>query len=322
MGILGAAGITGQALIDPSRVVDDVEICAIAARDPARAEAFAKKYGIEVVHPTYEALLEDTTLDAIYNPLPNSMHAEWTIAALEAGRHVLCEKPFASNASQAAAMVDTAERCQRVLVEAFHWRFHPVASRMIELGRLIGPLRRIEAQMSIVVPADNIRFVLELGGGSFMDQGSYCVHMVRAVVGAEPDVVRAAAVEGPRGVDVSMEADLAFEGVGEAVVSSTMVADKTSWPESMTVRAWGLGGQLEVLNPLAPQWGHRIRAKLENGSEVDEVLQAGTTYEYQLRAFCRAVAGVEAPITGGADAVANMRTIDAVYEASGLGTRP
>jgi predicted dehydrogenase len=301
-------------------MVDEVEVAAVAARDPARAEAFAREHGIELVHPSYRELVDDASLDAVYVPLANSLHAEWSMAALEAGRHVLCEKPLASNAGQAEEMVATAERCQRVLVEAFHWRYHPVAGRMIELSRLIGPLQRVEARFHVTIPADNIRFNLELAGGSFMDLGCYCMHMVRTVVGAEPVVTGAVALEGPHGVDLSMEAQLSFAGGCDAVVSSSMVTE-TSWPESMTFRAWGSAGELEVLNPMAPQFGHRIRARLEDGSTVDEVLSLLTSYEYQLRAFCAAVTGSEPALTGGADAIANMRAIDAVYVASGLGAR-
>jgi predicted dehydrogenase len=307
-------------LVEPAQLVDEVELAAIAARDPARAEAYAREHGIEVVHPTYQALVEDGSLDAVYIPLPNSLHAEWSTAAVEAGRHVLCEKPLASNGAQAEGVVAAAERHGRTLVEAFHWRYHPVAARMIEIGKLIGPLERVEARFHVSIPADNIRYDRALAGGSFMDLGCYCMHMARTVVGSEPEVVRATAVEGPRGVDVSMEADLSFADGCQAVVSSSMVAE-TSWPEAMTFRAWGRSGTMEVLNPMAPQFGHRVRATLADGSTVDEVLRTGTSYEHQLRAFCRVLDGAEPAITGGADAIANMRAIDAVYEASGLGAR-
>jgi predicted dehydrogenase len=320
VGVLGAAKITRRALIDPAGAIDGVEIGAVAARDPDRAAAFARDNGIAVVHPTYRALIEDDSLDAIYVPLPISFHAEWAIAALEAGRHVLCEKPFASNGAQAQAMVDTAKRCKRVLVEAFHWRYHPVASRMIELGGRIGPIRRIEASFKAEVDRGDIRFDLSLGGGSFMDLGCYCVHMVRTVLGTEPRVERAVAVEGPPGVDAAMEAELSFGTGGEALVASSMVETGSKWPEAMRFAAWGDRGTFEVLNPMAPQTGHRIRAVLKEGP-VDETVPAGTSYEYQLRAFVKYVAGEEVPITGGADAVCNMGTIDAVYLASGLGVR-
>lgn len=320
IGIVGAAGITETALIKPARGVDEVQIGAVAARDPARAAAFARKHGIEVVHPTYQALLEDASLDAVYVPLANSLHARWSIAALEAGRHVLCEKPLASNAAQAEEMVGAAHHHGRALVEAFHWRYHPVADRMIELAQMIGPLERVEASFCVSIPPDNIRFDLALAGGSFMDLGCYCMHMARTVVGSEPEVTRAVAVEGPAGVDVSMEAELSFEGGCVGVVSSSMVA-QTSWPEAMAFRAWGRAGEMEILNPMAPQNGHRVRARLADGPSVDEVIDSATSYEHQLRAFCRVVDGSQVPVTGGADAIANMRAIDAVYEASGLGAR-
>ncbi len=321
MGIIGAAGIAGRAFVDPSRSVNEVEIVGVAARDATRAAAFAKQQGLEKVYPTYEALLEDSSLDAVYVPLANSLHAQWSINALEAGRHVLCEKPVASNAKQAQDMVSTAEQEKRILVEAFHWRYHPVAARMIELSKQIGPLERVEAHFNVHIPTDNVRFQLELAGGSLMDLGCYCVHMVRTVVGTEPEVLSAKAVEGPRGIDLSMQAELSFPGGLAAAVSCSMVAEKTIWPDSMVFRAWGKAGNLEVLNPMAPQFGHRISGRLADGTIVDEMLDTATSYEYQLRAFCNIVAGAGPALTGGADAIANMQVIDSIYEASGLGVR-
>jgi predicted dehydrogenase len=297
-------------------------VAAVAARDPERAAKFAREHEIPVVHLSYDELLADDSLDAIYVPLANSLHAQWTIAALEAGHHVLCEKPFASNAAQAAEMVATAERTGRVLVEAYHWRYHPVASRMIELARAIGPLEELEVRFSISIPSGNIRYELALAGGSFMDLGCYCMHIARTVAGGNPRVISATAVEGPKGIDLSMEANLKFGDSLDAVVSCSMIGE-TSWPESMVVRARGRAGQLTVLNPMAPQWGHRIQAELADGTTIDEVIDAaGTSYDYQLRAFRRAVSGEEEPLTGGADAIATMVAIDDVYTASGLGIRP
>jgi len=321
LGIIGAANITDKAVIEPAKAIDEVELVGIAARDPARAEALARRTGMERVYPTYADLIADTSLDAVYIPLANSLHAEWTVAALEAGRHVLCEKPLTSNAPQAETVVETAQRCGRVMMEAFHWRYHPVAYRMIELSHQIGTLQRVEAHFNARIPSDNVRFQYELAGGGFMDLGCYCVHMVRTVVGSEPEVLRAEAVEGPPGIDLSMRAELSFSGGLPAVVSSSMVADRSEWPSAMTVRVWGEAGHFEVLNPMAPQMGHRISGTLADGTTVDEVLDLRSSYEFQLRAFCRAVAGQERPLTGGQDAIANMRVIDAVYEASGLGAR-
>jgi predicted dehydrogenase len=194
---------------------------------------------------------------------------------------------------------------------------------MIELSRNLGRLLRVEAHFNVRFnPENNIRFQLALGGGSLMDIGSYNVHMLRTVVGSEPDVLRASAVEGPKGIDTSMEAELSFPGGVLGITTSNMLAEKTAWPESMTFHAYGDGGQLKVLNPMCPQWGHRILATLADGTKVEEELDGATSYEYQLRAFCEAVSGSDATPTGGADSVANMRLIDAIYEASGLGVRP
>ncbi|HTV10699.1 MAG TPA: Gfo/Idh/MocA family oxidoreductase [Acidimicrobiales bacterium] len=321
MGIIGAAGIASTALAVPAQSVDEVEVVGVAARDPARAKEFAERYDLERAYPTYEALLEDSSLDAIYVPLANSLHTKWAIAALETGHHVLCEKPLGSNAAQAEEMVATARRQDRVLVEAFHWRYHPVAAKMLELSKQIGPLQRLEAHFHAHIPQPNVRWELELAGGSFMDLGCYCAHMVRTVVGTEPLVLKASAVEGPRGVDASMRAELSFPGGIPATVSSSMVEERTIWPQAMTLLVVGRDGQVEVLNPMAPQLGHRILATLADGTKVDEVLDTPTSYVHQLRAFYGIVTAGETAPTGGEDSIANMRVIDAIYEASGLGIR-
>src|SRR5215207_6212922 len=148
MGVLGAAAIVPVALMGPARSIPEVQVTAIAARDPQRARSFARRYKIPRVHQTYEDLLQDPEIDAIYNPLPNGLHAEWSIRALEAGKHVLCEKPIASNASEATQMAEAAERTGRVLVEAFHWRYHPLAARMREVVQTeLGELRHVEAML-------------------------------------------------------------------------------------------------------------------------------------------------------------------------------
>ena len=142
-GILGAARIAPMALIQPARRVPEAQVVAIAARDGAKARAFAAKHGIPRVHESYDALLADPELDAIYNPLPNGLHCEWTIRALRAGKHVLCEKPIASNASEAQQMADAARETGRVLVEAFHWRYHPLAKRVRICSRAARSVRRV-----------------------------------------------------------------------------------------------------------------------------------------------------------------------------------
>src|SRR6266508_746634 len=176
IGILGAAAIVPTALTNPARRVHDAQILAIAARDPKRAYVLAKKHGIPRVHQTYAALLADQDIDAIYNPLPNSLHAEWTIRALKAGKHVLCEKPFASNAQEAEEMATVARETGLVLSEAFAYRYHPLTTRVKEIissGEL-GKIKHIEAQFCFLLPSpNNIRFRYELAGGALMDCGCY-----------------------------------------------------------------------------------------------------------------------------------------------------
>src|SRR5215207_627011 len=147
MGVLGAAAIVPVALMGPARSIPEVQVTAIAARDPQRARSFARRYKIPRVHQTYEDLLQDPEIDAIYNPLPNGLHAEWTIKALEAGKHVLCEKPFTSNATEARAVAAVAERTGLVVMEAFHYRYHPLMIRAVEVARSgeLGELRFVEA---------------------------------------------------------------------------------------------------------------------------------------------------------------------------------
>src|SRR5205823_1392444 len=147
IGTLGAARITPAALIKPAKETPEVDVVAAAARDEARAEKLAARHGIGRVHASYDALLADPEVDAVYNPLPNALHAEWTIKALEAGKHVLCEKPFTSNAAEAELVAKTAEATGLVVMEAFHWRYHPLAARVLDIvgsGEL-GELRRVES---------------------------------------------------------------------------------------------------------------------------------------------------------------------------------
>ena len=154
IGILGAARIAPTALIKPAKGNAEVVVAAVAARDVSRAQAFAAKHGIARVHDSYEALIADPDLDAVYNPLPNGLHGRWTRAALAAGKHVLCEKPFTANAAEAREVAELAAKSDRVVMEAFHYRYHPLASRVEEIiasGEL-GKLERVEAALCFWLP--------------------------------------------------------------------------------------------------------------------------------------------------------------------------
>jgi predicted dehydrogenase len=319
IGILGAARIAPMALIRPAREVTGVEVTAVAARDAARAEKFAAKHGIAQVHKSYGALVSDPSLDAIYNPLPNGLHAEWTIRALEAGKHVLCEKPIASNASEAAQMADAAERTGRVLVEAFHWRYHPLAARMREVVQTeLGEIQHIEAALCFPLPRfSDIRYSWELAGGAMMDAGCYTVNMVRWLAGAEPEVVSAHAKLARPNVDRFMRAELRFADGRTARVTASLFSARLL---TVALRARGSAGEMRVLNPLAPHFYHKL-AIVRPGRRVRERIAGQATYTHQLRAFLDHVRGGARMSSDARDGVRNMSVIDAIYRAAGLPVR-
>jgi len=321
IGILGAARIAPMAVIRPARQLAGVEIAAVAARDPRRARAFAARQGIARVHESYADLLADPQLDAIYNPLPNSHHCEWSIRALQAGKHVLCEKPFAANADEAQQMADAASASGKRLMEAFHWRYHPLAERMrsiLEAGE-IGRVEHVEASLCIPlwIPGD-IRFRLDLAGGATMDTGCYAISMVRFLGAGEPEVVAARARLLSPGVDRCMEADLRFPNGATGRIRCSLLSPSVL-RTSATVR--GTRGELRVFNPFAPHLWHRLTVRNDVSVRHERMIDRRATYTHQLAAFASAVeSGTPVP-TGPEDAIANMRVIDAVYQAAGLPRR-
>jgi predicted dehydrogenase len=318
VGILGAARIVPMALVRPAREVPGVQMTALAARDPQRAQRFARKHGIARTVASYEALVNDPGIDAVYNPLPNSLHARWTLAALAAGKHVLCEKPFTSNAVEAEQVRVAADRAGRVVMEAFHYRYHPLAERMRQVARKeLGKLRHVEVWNCFPLPFfKDIRYQYELGGGALMDAGSYAVHMAR-LVGGEPRVVSAHATLQKPDVDRRMTAELSFpEGHTGRVVCSM-------WSRTlvrMTVRVVGERGEMRVFNPLMPQVLHRFKVSAGGRSHVEHFGRRAS-YLYQLEAFAAAVRGERPALTPPADSVANMSVIDAIYRAAGMRPR-
>jgi predicted dehydrogenase len=320
IGILGAAKITPMALIRPARAVPEVVLAGVAARVPQRAGDFAIKHRIERAYPSYEAMLKAKDIEAIYNPLPNALHCAWTIRALEAGKHVLCEKPLASNAAEAAQMAEAATRTGRVLMEAFHWRYHPLAARMLQVissGEL-GRLRDIETSFCIPFPQpSNIRFDYALGGGATMDTGCYAIHMLRHLGGAEPEVLRARALLMSPDVDRYMEAELRFPDGTMGRMSCSLLS-RTLFRARVHVR--GDRGEMRVFNPVAPHFYHRLTVRTVAGTRHERV-HGDATYTHQLRAFVDCVRHGTSVPTGPEDAIANMRVIDAVYDHAGLPRR-
>jgi len=354
IGVLGAARITPVAVVKPARQLSDhATVVAVAARDRGRARKFARKHDIPTVHESYEDLLADPNVEAVYNPLPNGLHGKWTIAALLAGKHVLCEKPFTANADEAksvAAVADMAREAQGlVTMEAFHYRYHPLADlvkSLIDEGS-IGRVGRIEARAIVPYfkPGD-IRFDLALAGGSLMDIGCYAVHQTRFVADAEPIVVAAEVKTKSPGIDRWIRAHLRWDDGRTGMITVAMYSLASPM---IDLRISGNRALLKVLNPTQPHAYNRVTIKPHAGKElVRDPLQqrralipgithpaqlspegrahhvrvrGESTYWYQMRAFVDAIRTGAPVLTDPADAVKNMEVIDAIYRAAGLQVR-
>jgi predicted dehydrogenase len=320
IGTLGAARITSGALLDPARRHPEVEVVAVAARGLDRARGFAAEHGIPRVHPSYDALLADPDIDAVYNPLPNGLHATWTLAALAAGKHVLCEKPFAANAEEAQVVAEAARRSGLVVMEAMHYRYHALTQRTLDLlaQGVVGEQQRIEATFEEALPpTDELRWGPELAGGAMMDLGCYTVHLVRTLAGAEPTVDHAVARVDRAGIDSALTAELSFADGRTGSVTASMVAGGST----QTARVVGSDGVLEVSNPFGPQAGHELAVVTSGGRQAETVPTEPTSYAAQLAAFVDAVLRQQPFPTNPDDSVATMRVVDACYRAAGLAPR-
>jgi predicted dehydrogenase len=320
IGILGAASIAPLALIIPARENEEVEVAAVAARDVSRAEAFAAKHRIARVHGSYEAMIADPELDAVYNPLPNGLHGRWTRAALSAGKHVLCEKPFTANAAEAREIAELSAKSDRVVMEAYHYRYHPLALRIEQIiaSRELGKLKHVEAVFCMPLPKfSDIRYDYSLAGGATMDVGSYAVDMMRTFGGSTPEVVSAQAkLRDPR-VDRAMTAELRFAGGHTGQILCSI------WSRNLlqvSAKMVGDSGEvhLRVLNPLAPF--SRLSIRSAEGKRVERFPRR-SSYAYQLDAFAAAALRGEPVKTTPEDAVENMTVIDEIYRAAGLPLR-
>jgi predicted dehydrogenase len=320
IGILGAARIAPAACIRPARAVDGVEVVAVAARDTARARAYAAKHGIPRVHEGYRQLLEDPDIDAVYNPLPNGLHGVWTLRAMESGKHVLCEKPFTANATEAEAVATQVERGDRVVMEAFHYRYHPMLLRALEIlasGEL-GILERVDTAMCIPLPMPrDIRYRADLAGGATMDIGCYAVHLWRTLAGSEPTVVRARAKHMSPEVDRALSACLHTRSGIDGGLECSLLSSKLL---RLHARVIGSEGKMSLFNPLGPHAVNRTTV-IVGGKRRVEHAERTHTYTFQMRAFRDAVGSGQPFPTTARDAVANMEVVDALYRAAGMSPR-
>lgn len=325
IGVLGAAAINRAALLKPAGKRTDVEVAAIAARDPRRASAHGAKHGIATVHDTYQDLLDDPSLDAVYIPLPPSLHARWGVAALEAGKHVLIEKPFANSAAearlvQAAARGATTESgAPLVAMEGFHWRHHPMAQRMVDIVQRgdIGAITDVSGSFRAFIPKlDGLRWNGPMGGGALADLGCYVMHQVRTITGEEPEVV-SATMTMARGVDRVTTASLRFPSgtTGSLACSIASLRPFSGW-----LRITGTDGAILAFLPVL---GHLGFLRVTSHGATRSIRDwTGTTYDHQLEAFHRATVHGEATPTDVTDAVANMAALDRVRIAAGHPPKP
>ncbi len=317
---MSSSGIVRWGILGPGRIATrfmrhaheaaNAEIVAAGSRSREHAEAFAASHGIARAHASYEALLDDPAVDAVYIALPNGLHHSWTLQALAAGKHVLCEKPYSRHPAEVEAGFDAAAAAGRLLMEGFMWRHTNQARRFVELLPEIGELRSIRSTFSfrIADPA-NVRLRADLDGGSLMDVGCYAVSGARLIAGAEPVRVHAEQVVGPSGVDLALTGLLQFPSGVTATIHSGFTSEHAS------LEAIGEAGSL--LLPRAP-WHGEAPAILLDDREIP--VPPGDPYRLEVENLSAAILGEAEPLLGRADALGQARTIAALYASAESGT--
>jgi len=325
IGILGAGGIAERAMVEPSRTVDGVEVVAIGARDPERARAFADRLALPA-WGDYDAVLCDPRVDLVYLALPPIVHAAWAMRALEAGKHVLCEKPLSANGTTAAAIADAADAVGRRAFVGFHYRLHPfIAEVLATIGSgVLGDVQRVEVDFSIphfVVRPGNIRLDGDLAGGAVMDVGCYAVDLLRAAFG-EPEVVSATAQTydaDPR-IDLQTDVELRLPGGMPALLRASFLGDDEG---AMWVRIDGSAASLVATSVIVPQWGATLTITSADGTVLRESAAdpAENSYARQLEHLVEVLGDGSESILDARRGASTMRVVDAIYRAAGLQPR-
>ena len=312
-GFLSTANINDKLLAGAAES-DRVDVIAVASRDAARAEAYARERGIERAYGSYEELLADPDVEAVYISLPNSLHVEWSIRALEAGKHVLCEKPLSRRPEDVERAFDVAEQSDRILMEAFMYRHNPQTAKLKELvgGGAIGRLRLVRAAFSFpLADAGNVRLDASLDGGGLMDVGCYCVSGAR-LLGGEPERVYGEQVASESGVDELFTGTMRLPGDVLAQFDSGLVL-----PERDELEAIGEDGSLFLDDP----WhSHRPVIELRTAGGMEEIaVERANSYRLQLENMSDAIRGEAEPLLGREDALGQARAIDALYRSAAEG---
>ena len=309
-GLLSTARIN-HAILTGARQSERTELVAVASRDAARADAYARERGLERAYGSYEALLEDDEVEVVYNSLPNSLHVEWSVRALDAGKHVLCEKPLDRRVAAVERAFDAAERNGRLLMEAFMYRHHPQTKKAAELVRegAVGEVRQLRSLFSFMLTDEaDVRMLPELDGGALMDLGCYCISMQRLLAG-EPELVFGRQRLGGGGVDVGFVGVLQFPGdvFGEFHCGFDL-------PQGAGLEAIGSEGKLVVVDPVRCRDPHvELNGKRVDVDDVDR-------YFLQVDNFSAAVRGEGEPLLGRDDAIGQVRTIEALYRSAATGS--
>lgn len=313
-GVLSTARILDE-LLPAFASSPSAELAAIASRDPERGSRYGAEHGVPVVHRSYEDLLADASLDCVYIPLPNSLHREWTAAALESGKHVLCEKPLTPTAEEAAELFELAERRGLVLMEAFMYRHHPKTRLLREVvtgGRIGSPvLTRMKFHFEVEDPRGDVRYRPELAGGALRDVGCYCVSFASFLAGAAPVQVGASARMSASGVDEVFAGTLLFEDGMVAAFDCGMTS-----PLEVGVEVIGSAGKAIVE---MPWYAHRepLSVRVVGGDGSEELAApGGNAYLLELENFCAAVRGEEPPAITAAETLRNLSTMERLFEAA------
>jgi D-xylose 1-dehydrogenase (NADP+, D-xylono-1,5-lactone-forming) len=313
LGIVSTADINRK-VIPGAHASEKVELVAVASRELRRAEEYAQTWEIERAYGSYEALLEDADVDAVYISLPNTMHREWSIRSLEAGKHVICEKPFSKRASDVEEAFDAAERAGRLLTEAFMYRHSPQTAKLVELIRegAVGELRVVRSAFSYsLYDTDNIRLRTDVEGGSLMDVGCYCVSGSRLLAG-EPETVYGQSHVGPSGTDWVFTGALRFEGDVHALFDCG-----TSLPNRDELEAIGTEGSLFLDDP----WhGNEPVIELRRDDDVEQIrLDVVDSYRLELENLADAIAGDAPLLLSREDAFGQARAIEALFRSAETG---
>ena len=310
-GILSTANIGHKVVTPAIQASMGSEVVAVASRDKAQAERYAEELSIPQAYGSYEALLENPDITAIYNPLPNSLHLPWTLRALASGKHVLCEKPLGLTAAECRQMNGAADASGLVLMEAFMYRFHDRTQKLFELveGGTFGTLKLIRARFAFtVIDPGNIRLSASLGGGALMDVGCYCVNVVRSLAGAQPTTVQALATW-QQGVDETLTATLEFENGLTAQIDCAL-----NQPRYERVEIFGTEGLCEVESAFLPGSGETTLQYITRQTGITRLeFSAQNQYQKMVEHFARCVAEGRPPQYGADEAAQNLAVIEALY---------